>query len=224
MVAIAIMVIFSSVVFQAWEDVLQRENEAEMIFRAQEISRAIARYHLDRRDVPRSLDALMEPGPRGQYYLRMAYRDPLVADGVWGLLFDGPDGQVIDPGGQVGPERLLGFANTEGLQELSRQREQAPGPRENRGAAAIGRIAGVRTLCQEQPFRVYKGFTDYSQWLFTYHDYEQQGQGRTGRPGQRNRPPARDLGGTGLSGRDGGRLGGGLSGGQSGGTRRGGGR
>jgi len=192
MAAIAIMVIFSMVVFQAWEDVLRRDNEAEMIFRGQEIARAIARYRVDFQDVPRSLEALSKPGPRGQYYLRMRYTDPLVPDGNWGLLFDGPDGNLVDPGSQISQDRLLGFAGDDRLQELSRQRELAPGPRENRGAAAIGRVAGVRTLSSDPPFRVYKGFTEYAQWQFTYHDYEQDDPRQQGRPGgQQRRNPAR---------------------------------
>ena len=44
MASIAIMMIFSTVAFQAWEDVLHRDNEAEMLFRAQDIVRAIQRF------------------------------------------------------------------------------------------------------------------------------------------------------------------------------------
>jgi hypothetical protein len=43
------------------------------------------------------------------------------------------------------------------------------------------RIAGVKSLCEETPFRVYKDQTDYAQWLFTYLDLEQQG--AAGAPG-----------------------------------------
>ena len=46
MCLIAIKLIFATMVFQAWEDVLQRDKEAEMIFRGQEIARAIQRYRL----------------------------------------------------------------------------------------------------------------------------------------------------------------------------------
>ncbi len=191
MAAIAIMMIFSLLVFQAWEDVLRREKEAEMIFRAQEIARAIQRFRVDRNTPPRSLEQLLEPGPRGQYYLRRQYKDPLVRDGVWGLLFDGPDGTVIDPGGAVDVQRLLGFADTEELKGLREQQQQNPGPAEARGM--IGQIAGVRTLSADKPFRVYKGQSDYSQWQFTYHDYEQQK--ADGRPGRAGGRPGQNPGG-----------------------------
>ena len=49
-------------------------------------------------------------------------------------------------------------------------------------------IAGVKSLSEDRPFRVYNGLTDYAQWLFTYFDLEVQrlpGQGNRPRPGQR---------------------------------------
>jgi hypothetical protein len=41
-------------------------------------------------------------------------------------------------------------------------------------------IAGVRTLCEEDPFRVYNGLTEYSEWMFTYLDLEARRQRGTG--------------------------------------------
>ncbi len=174
MAAIAIMMIFSLLTFQSWEDLLRRENEAEMIFRAQEIARAIQRYRMDRQDVPHALEDLMKPGPRGQYYLRMAYADPLVKEGAWGLLFDGPDGTIVDLGGEIHADRNVGFATDEERQKSGFGSADSADSRGNFGALAIGRIAGVRTLAKDQPFRIYKGFEEYSQWQFTYHDYEPQ--------------------------------------------------
>ena len=34
----------------------------------------------------------MEAGPKGQYYLRQLWTDPLMTDGKWGLLMMGPGG------------------------------------------------------------------------------------------------------------------------------------
>ena len=44
---LAVSLIWSAIAFQAWIDVLRRDNEAEMIFRAEEIVRAIQRYRRD---------------------------------------------------------------------------------------------------------------------------------------------------------------------------------
>jgi hypothetical protein len=188
--AIAILMIFSTVVFQEWSELMRREWEEEMIFRAKEISRGIQRYRLDHGGIgPTSLEILMEPGPRGQYYMRRKYDDPLVQDGKWGLLYQGPGGTIIDP-----------TATLEGLHSLTPV-AQVSSPAGVGGAPAIPEgpqltpvnsegeeqaglpIAGVKTLSSDQPFRVYRGFSDYSEWLFTYLDLEGGGPKVPGQPG-----------------------------------------
>ena len=109
MAGVAIMLILSTVAFQAWSDVLRRDNEAEMMFRAQDIVRAIQRYRRDHGGSgPLKMELLMEPGPKGQYYLRRLYEDPLVPDGKWGFLHLGPGGQIIDPNAKLDESGLGG--------------------------------------------------------------------------------------------------------------------
>lgn len=236
--AVAVMVIFSTLAFQAWVDVLRRDNEAEMIFRAQDLVRAIQRYRRDHGGVaPQKLEDLMEPGQRGQYYLRQLWKDPLVPDGKWGLVYVGPGGQIIDPnapeqdtglgggsglGGGLGGGRSSIFDRNEGEGEqdrpagsasqaggqFGRQQGQAgqagqqqqyrslsgddPSADPNAGGKQIAGlpIAGVRSLCEEDPFRVYNGLTEYREWLFTYLDLEQaQVPGRGRQPGGRPTQP-----------------------------------
>ncbi len=204
MAAVAIMLIMSSVAFQAWTDLLRRENEAEMMFRAQDIVRAIQRYRRDHGGAgPAKLEDLMEPGPKGQYYLRRLYRDPLVPDGKWGLLYIGPGGTIIDPNAaQTDPFAGMGLGGGSEQSSLSNmglddrrgaafgskgmsggmQQQQQQGLQGGFGESAVGKggeiagmlIAGVRTLCEDDPFRVYNGLTEYSEWLFTYLDLEAQ--------------------------------------------------
>jgi hypothetical protein len=213
--AVAVMVIFATLAFQAWVDVLRRDNEAEMIFRAQDLVRSIQRYRRDHGGVaPQKLEDLMEPGGEGpHYYLRRMWKDPLVPDGKWGLVYVGPAGQLIDPnapqqetglgdgpgiGGGPGRNRRSIFDRDEGEGE-----QDGPGGSANQPGGQIGQqgqqrpfrslmgddasgdpnaggkqiaglpIAGVRTLCEEDPFRVYNGLTEYREWLFTYLDLEQ---------------------------------------------------
>ena len=74
-------------------------------------------------------------------------------------------------------------------------------------------IAGVRTLCDEKPFRVYKGEDEYAKWLFTYLDLDQRaggaakgkGKGKGGlsiRPGAATGAGAGGRGGAGAAGQD----------------------
>lgn len=178
---VAIMMIASMVAYQEWADVVRRDNEAEMIFRAREIVRGIRRYQKDRGTHPLELKLLMEPGNRGQYFLRRLYKDPLVKDGKWGLLFAGPDGGILDPN----------TAESEQPDDIGSS-SKAPPTMSGIGGGAPGGtgelkglpIIGVKSLCKDQPFRIYRDQADYSRWLFTIHDLELapggQGQGQAG--------------------------------------------
>ena len=208
---IAVSMIWSTVAFQAWIDVLRRDNEAEMIFRAEEIVRAIQRYRKDHGGQgPRKMEQLLEPSPKRSYYIRREYEDPLVPDGKWGLLFMGPGGQIIDPNaapipGVVNPG-IGGLNNT--TQNQGTPGQGVSGNQSPTGAGQLGGIAnptqgggedtglpiaGVRTLSKDQPFRVYKGESDYTKWVFTYLDIDASAVGRDGErrggPGAGQRGP-----------------------------------
>jgi type II secretory pathway pseudopilin PulG len=202
MAAVAILAILSLLAFQEWADVLRRDSEAEMMFRAQDIVRAIQRYRKEHGGAgPQKLEDLLEPGQLGQYYLRRLYEDPLVKDGKWGLLFQGPGGTIIDPsiegaepiqpgpGERRGPAaRRLAAADRQRAGSAPAQRPGAVpgGPTAAAPGSATGLpIAGVKSLSTDRPFREYKGMSDYSQWLFTYLDLE--GAGGAGRVTGRGR-------------------------------------
>ena len=200
---IAVSLIWSAVAFQAWIDVLRRDNEAEMIFRAQEITRAIQRYRKDHGGQgPLKLKDLLEPSPRRSYYIRREYDDPLVPDGKWGLLLMGPGGRILDPNVEL-EEDVLGLgagALGTGLgNNANPSRPPVVNPPNNagqlggvgnpgrRGEESTGLpIAGVKSLCDQTPFRVYQGETTYSKWLFTYLDVtgEAAGKGKGKRKGK----------------------------------------
>ncbi len=204
---LAVSLILSAVAFQAWIDVLRRDNEAEMIFRAQEIVRAIQRYRRDHGGQgPRTLKDLLEPSPKRSYYIRKEYEDPLVKGGKWGLLYMGPGGTIVDPSdpmqggpGLQGQQQIGGHSGTSLDHALSQTQRDAGDSKSQRGLnanapAGAGRlggignrdtgeegiglpIAGVKSLCEETPFRVYKGETEYKKWLFTYLDISGPGGG-----------------------------------------------
>ena len=161
MTAIAIMMILSTVVFQAWEDALQREREAELIFRGEEIARGILRFRAAQGRGPNTLKELMEPGPNGEYYMRREYEDPMAEDGKWGLLYEAPGGGIVDPSnpasaqgllqgadGQVGAGNPLGEAGSIGNNTDSRLNDafgnqQQGGQGQQPGLGGPGSLGGV---------------------------------------------------------------------------------
>lgn len=204
MATIAIAAILSGVAAQEWADILRRDKEAEMIFRGEEISRGIRRYRTDRSTLPNEFKQLIEPGSKGQYFLRRLYKDPLVPDGKWGMLYAGPGGGVVDPNLSDAPDAasMLGVGAEDanalqrpGLQKVSGTDDYAGGT-----ALAGLPIAGVRSLATGTPFRHYREKEEYSQWQFTVFDLDAPaGQGQGGQPGQPGQPgspgPGRRQGG-----------------------------
>ncbi len=212
---LAVSLVWSAIAFQAWIDVLRRDNEAEMIFRAEEIVRAIQRYRRDHGGQgPLKLKELLEPSPKRFYYIRREYEDPLVADGKWGLLYMGPGGTIVDPSDQP-PVPGLGLPSSgSSLDQALNQGQTAgqdstPGQGQTLAGSQIGTagslggvgnpsgngegiglpIAGVKSLSTEPPFRVYKGDSQYGKWLFTYLDVQGPvagGKGKGRNRGQKN--------------------------------------
>lgn len=179
MVAVAILVILSTVALQAWEDMNRRELEAEMIFRAQDICRALRRYRQDHGgQLPLEWKQLGEPGTKGQYYIRKLWTDPLVKDGKWGFLYATPGGGVLDPNAPVETSLVPG-------EEPKSEPKSAFGPSKlnpgEGGGAAQGEgglpIAGVKSLCAKKPFRVLNDESDYAKWQFTVFDLDTPGGG-----------------------------------------------
>jgi type II secretory pathway pseudopilin PulG len=184
-VVLAIMLIFSTVATKSWHDIMRREREAEMIFRAQEITRAISKYRKAHGRLPNALEELMEPGPQGQYFLRRQYEDPLVADGQWGLLFAAPGGGLLDPN-SPGLENPIPELRGSSRRPTNPQDALTPGLG---GGQPTGLpIVGVKSLCTDRPFRVYKGQRDYATWQFSIFDLEPQLAGGQGAVPENNTP------------------------------------
>jgi len=189
------VMILSTVAVQAWADIARRDSEAEMIFRAQDIVRALKRFQLEKGKLPTELKELMEPGNKGQFFLRRLWKDPLVKGGQWQYLYAGPAGGLFDPTaeGAPGVPGLPGAVAPPGLPPpasgLQQTGQQPTGPQGNQpGAfppfASIGKlndgssettglpIAGVKSRCKDRPFRRYKDKSMYSEWTFSIFDLD----------------------------------------------------
>jgi len=99
MVALSVAAIALGAAVQAWSTTWRRDNEEELIFRANQYVDGIIAYRREHGgQFPTKLEDLFKPGPRRFRYIRKLYKDPIQPDGKWGLLYLMPGGQgVYDP-------------------------------------------------------------------------------------------------------------------------------
>ena len=199
MAALAIMMILSAVAVREWSQVVRRDNEAEMMFRAQDLVRGLRRFQKDKGRLPNELKELSEPGSKGQYFVRQVWKDPLVKGGKWQLLFAGPQGGLLDPslappGGEEGQGQTQQGSPfsppSGGPQPVGGSPPPFGGQNAGLGEVSGLPIAGVKTRCTDEPFRVYKQKTQYSEWTFSVFDLDAQAGAAPGaqNPGQQRQP------------------------------------
>jgi len=94
---ILIIGIATAGVSELWRTQMQREREAELLFRLDQIRQAITKYRADHNRPPRELKDLLRDTSQMQVkrYLRREYKDPMTPKGEWELK------RVIDPTGAV---------------------------------------------------------------------------------------------------------------------------
>ena len=201
LVALAVMSIMMMVAMPAWRQMVQREKEEELIFRGQQYARSIGLFQRKYAAAyPPDIDTLVR-----QKFLRKKYKDPMVPDGEFLVLYQASMGQPMVPGQQPGSGqqpggRFQAGRRDQGLQ--GGQRDQAgqrnPGqpsqsPFANRPAGGLsgtvgprGGVIGVASKSTEKSIRLYNGRERYSEWQFVYApSLFGPGQSRPGmRPGQ----------------------------------------
>jgi type II secretory pathway pseudopilin PulG len=209
LVGLSIMAVLMTVAMPTWRQAVQREKEAELIFRGEQYARAIGLFQKKSGPgvLPPSLDALVEG-----HYLRKKYKDPIT-----GQDFDvlaaaqqapGGSGSVVQAGaGQSGQSGQSGRGTTGSTSSLG-----APG----QSSGARGGVMGVASKSKDASIRIYNGRTHYNEWQFVYvAQTTAPGQGAGGVGGQPQRG-GQNQGPGGLPGV------GGIGGGRDGGRGRGG--
>jgi len=222
LVSLAVMMVLMSVAMPVWKTQAQREKEAELIFRGEQIARGINLYmrKMGGASYPPSLDVLVQ----GRF-LRKKYKDPMTENdtslpmnqrGEWDVI-NAAGG--IPGGGEGGPSpqqpggRGRAGAPSTGL--------SAPPSRMGIGAGQTGMAApsfggqtaggmmGVRSKSKESSFKIYKGTgSHYNEWLFLFSTVSNRpgapggqqvpGMPMRGNPGQRGAPvPGMGPGGVG---------------------------
>ncbi len=85
---------------------VQREREADMIWKGEQYARGVKLYYMKLHRFPPSLEDLTG-NKTGIRFMRQAYKDPMnKTDGSWRLIYVGPNGQLI---GSL-KNRSIGFA------------------------------------------------------------------------------------------------------------------
>ena len=210
LVSLAVMMVLMTVAMPVWKTQAQREKEAELIFRGEQIARGINLYmrKMGGASYPPSLDVLVQ-----NRFLRKKYKDPMtehdmtlsVRDrGEWDLINAAggiPGGGEGGPAPQPGGQRGRGGAPATGL-GAPPSRMGAPGAAATPsfgGQVAGGGIMGVRSKSKESSFKLYKGTgSHYNEWLFLFSTVSNRpgapggqatpGMPMRGNPGQRGAP------------------------------------
>jgi type II secretory pathway pseudopilin PulG len=194
LIGMSIMAILMTVAMPVWKTAVQREKEAELIFRGQQYARAIELYQRKLPGAaPPNLDVLLD-----QKFLRKKYKDPITNDD-FDLL------SPNSPGAGLGgaPQQTGGRGAAPG-----RGATPAPtGPAGRVGAPGIigaqAGISGVVSKSKASSLRLYNGRSHYNEWQFVHVPRAaapgtgggpgagapgQRGGPGAGRPGQRGGP------------------------------------
>lgn len=195
LVAIAVLSVMMLVALPAWRHQVQREKEAELIFRGEQYARAIGLYQRKLAGAfPPSLDALVE----GKY-LRRKYKDPITGDDFVPIYANSSAGAAAlrqgaeAAGGRVAVRETVGRGGQRQMTATfqsprgSMQPGAAPGAFGAPAPGGVGGIVGVTSKSKAQSIRLYNGRDRHDQWIFTYTAANAQaGQaGQTVGPGQR---------------------------------------
>ena len=201
LVSLAVMMVLMSVAMPVWKTQAQREKEAELIFRGEQIARGINLYmrKMGGANYPPNLDVLVQ----GRF-LRKKYKDPMTENdtslpmnqrGEWDVILagggvpgqNGPAPQQSTPGRLGAPSTGLSAPPSRGGSTGSGPR---PGSTPSFGQGGGG-LMGVRSKSKESSFRIYRGTgTHYNEWLFMFSTVSNRpgmpggGQGVPGLPGR----------------------------------------
>jgi len=208
LVSLGVMLVLMTVAMPVWRTQAQREKEAELVFRGEQIARAINLYmrKTGGGNYPPSLDVLVQ----GRF-LRKKYKDPMTKDGEWDVILAAggvPGGGEGGPAPQQPGRGRLGAPSTGLSAPPSRNSAPSPSPFAG-GQGAAGGIMGVRSKSKESSFRLYKGSgTHYNEWLFLFSSVSNRpgapgGQAAPGFPGRGNQVPGMPIGPGGRRGQPG---------------------
>lgn len=174
------LAIFLLVAVEPASTVMQREKEAELIFRGEQICEAIRNYQKDHGGAyPPDLKELLKQGPKKVPYLRRLYRNPFDPDGKWCYLTPGTtaikykeDGskEILPGGGNATNKQSQQGQNRQGGSNLGGQQGQQM-PIKVLPFKLDGKegepLLGVYAKYEKPAFRKYMNTNDINEWYFS---------------------------------------------------------
>jgi type II secretory pathway pseudopilin PulG len=173
LVALIILAVFLLLAVQPYATVMQREKEAELIFRGEQICEALRNYQKDHGGgFPAEMKELLKQGQNKVPYLRRLFKNPFDAEGKWCYLAPGTTAVVIKEDGSKEILPAGGQAETEanqgqgGLGSGNKQRKAMILPFKLDGKEGLP-ILGVYAKFDKPAFRKYLDSTEISEWYFS---------------------------------------------------------
>ncbi|MEM9558325.1 MAG: hypothetical protein AAGC60_28995 [Acidobacteriota bacterium] len=173
-IAVTVLNIWIAATLPLWSHQIQRDKEAELIFRGLQYAEAIRVFQSRFSRYPTSLQELIDVEPR---CIRQLYPNPMREDGRWGLI---PAGQVPGLGGQQvqapggaqnNPSGLDGAVNADGTPADGRTKTPVLLSRDTSDPFAppgpAVPIRGVFSPDGDETVRSFLGSTSVSDWQFT---------------------------------------------------------
>jgi type II secretory pathway pseudopilin PulG len=161
-----------------WSFERRREQEIEMVFRAQEIQRALTAYHRyvpegGQAAWPKTLQDLVDDrrGPVVQHHLRRVWSDPLTGQSDWGLVREepasAPAGEAAVPAsdGSSAVASVAPFSPTPTASAPFVAAPFASAPPSDMVDTTPG-ITGVFSKAAGRPIRGPGGIRHYDEWRF----------------------------------------------------------
>jgi type II secretory pathway pseudopilin PulG len=159
LVGLAVMSLMLSVAMPVWHQTMQREKEAELVFRGSQYARAIGLYQ--RRygaGYPPDIEFLVQ-----QKFLRKKYKDPMVDDGEFQVISAG----VSQQAGQTSTQAAMP-GRGQGQSQQGRGGGTTLLLSTSASGQVTGPVAGVASKNTDQSIRLYNGRNHYNEWLFIY--------------------------------------------------------
>lgn len=153
MLAAFVLAIGLLIAVPVWQTQIQREKEAELVFRGQQFVEAVRLFQAKNpATFPKSLDELVR-----KRFLRRLYKDPMTRDGKWNVIlqYEGRSQSGSAPGKSGG-------------QPQGSTQQVLVVPQDNLSDVDSPRILGVVSSSPKKSFRIYNDGETYDQWFFFY--------------------------------------------------------